>query len=557
MRAEATSDMWWKNAVIYCVDVASFLDSNGDGVGDLDGLTRKIDYLAGLGVTCLWLLPIYPSPERDYGYDVSDYYGVRDEFGSAGDFVELVRTAGERGVRVIADLVVNHTSAEHPWFQAARRGDPRFRDYYVWSEEKPQDIHSGVIFPGKQEGIWSYDRTAKAWYMHRFYDFQPDLNINYSQVRDEIEKVIAYWIEVGLSGFRVDAVPFIIEEVAGEHPAVKDPHDYLRQLADYMSRRRGDAAFLAEANEPLDKIAAFFGERGNQMDMLFNFVANQAMYLSFVRHSAEPLANALGAMPEIPSRSQWAYFVKNHDEESLDKLTDAEREEVFAAFAPRKGMRLYERGIRRRLPSMLDGDRRRMELAYSLLFSFPGTPVLFYGEEIGMAENLALPDRLAVRGPMQWTGEDGGGFSTADPKNWPRGAMADGPFGYRAVNVEDQRHDAHSFLNWMERLIRTRKEWPEFGFGEWRLLGTRNDAVLAHLCTWTGGAVLALHNFSADAQRATVQLPEEATGGRWRRIFATQELGDRDPARDRPDHHLSLELPPYGYAWFGCREGVS
>ncbi len=392
--------------------------------------------------------------------------------------------------------------------------------------------------------------------MHRFYDFQPDLNINNPEVRDEIQKVIGYWIQQGLSGYRVDAVPFIIEEVAGEHPAVKDPHDYLRQLADYMSRRRGDAAFLAEANEPLDAVGAFFGERGNQMDMLFNFIANQAMYLSFVRHEATPLANALEAMPRIPSRSQWAYFVKNHDEETLDKLTDAERAEVFAAFAPREEMRLFGRGIRRRLPGMVDGDRRRMELAYSLLFSLPGTPVLFYGEEIGMGENLSLPDRLAVRGPMQWTAEPGGGFSTADAADWPRAPMPDGPFGYRTVNVEDQRHDPHSFLNWMERAIRTRKEWPDFGWGAWRLLGTRNPAVLAHLASWTGGSVMAFHNFSAEKARATVQLPREATGGRWRRIFAPGEQ-DGEPDRDVPDHHLTLELPPYGYAWYGCREGVA
>jgi len=372
---QATSDLWWKNAIVYCVDVGSYLDTNADGVGDLRGLTQRLDYLAGIGITCLWLQPFYPSPRRDNGYDITDYYAVDPRYGSLGDLVELVRTARERGIRVIADLVVNHTSIDHPWFQAAGDRDSPFHDYYVWSDERPPDAHEGVIFPGSQESIWSYDKRADRWYMHRFYHHQPDLNIANPVVRDEIHKVIGFWLELGLSGFRVDAVPFLIEQEGIASPATGDPHDYLRDLRAFMSRRRGDAVLLAEANEPAEKLALFFGdEHGDQMHVLFSFIGNQAMYLSLVRGDARPMAKALRSLPDPPPGGQWASFVRNHDELSLDKLSDAEREEVFAAFAPDPDMRLYERGIRRRFPSMVAGDRRRMELMYALMFAMPGTP---------------------------------------------------------------------------------------------------------------------------------------------------------------------------------------
>ena len=552
MSLEATSDLWWKNAIVYCVDTQAFLDTNGDGIGDLDGLTQRVDYLAGLGVTCLWLMPIFPSPERDFGYDVSDYYGVGDKYGSLGDLVELVRTARERGIRVIADLVVNHTSIEHPWFQAARAGHPVYRDFYVWTDSKPPNAAKGVIFPGKQESIWSYDRAAKRWYMHRFYPHQPDLNINNPLVRNELHKVIGFWLELGLSGFRVDAVPFLIEQADPDIPAVSDPHEFLRDLHDFSVRRRGDMLLLAEANEPLDKIAGFLGERGDQMDMLFNFVVNQALYLGFVRHDATPVARALRSLPRIPPEAQWANFIKNHDEASLDKLTDAEREEVYAAFAPKSSMRLFDRGIRRRFPTMVGGDRRRVELAYSLLFALPGTPVLFYGEEIGLGENLAMPDREAVRPPMPWANRPAGGFTTADESSLPREIVGDGPFGYRALNVEEQRRDRGSLLNWMEQVIRTRKEWPTIGWGAWQVLGTRNPRVLGHLTTWDGSSVLALHSFSDRPERVTVRVPKDAAKGRWRHILGRE--GADAAALDGGS--LSLELEPYDYHWFGTREGV-
>ena len=551
MSLEATSDLWWKNAIVYCVDVQSFLDSTGDGVGDLDGLTQRIDYLAGIGVTCLWLMPIYPSPERDFGYDVADYYGVAAKYGTLGDLVELVRTARERGIRLIADLVINHTSTDHPWFQAARRSRGSvYHDFYVWADEKPENADEGVIFPGKQRSIWSYDESAKRWYMHRFMPHQPDLNINNPLVRNEIHKVIGFWLALGLSGFRVDAVPFVIEQVGADNPAVADPHDYLRDIRGFAQRRCGDSMLLAEANEPLDRLAAFFGEHGEQMNMLFSFYTNQALMLSFVRGSARPLKDALRALPAIPPEAQWANFIKNHDEATLDKLTDAERDEVFAAFAPDESMRIFGRGIRRRFPSMVDGDRRRLELAYSLLFSLPGTPVLFYGEEIGLGDDPELEGREAVRLPMQWSDAAAGGFSVAPEADMPRKPVRKGPFGYAEVNVERQRDDPESLLNWMERAIRVRKEWPELGWGDWQVLDSDDDGVMVHVATWDGASALAVHNFADRTASVTITLPDDAL--RWRQIFGPPGAG---PARIRGGR-FDIELPPYGYRWFGRKEGA-
>ena len=549
---QAASDVWWKNAIVYCVDVDSFLDTNGDGVGDLQGIARKIDYLAGLGVTCLWLQPFYPSPDRDNGYDVTDYYNVDPRYGSLGDIVELIRTANEHGIRVIADLVVNHTSVDHPWFQAAGERDSPFHDFYVWSDERPPDAEEGVIFPGDQDTIWSYDKRVDRWYMHRFYHHQPDLNINNPLVRNEIHKVIGFWLELGLSGFRVDAVPFLIEQKGHAGPAVEDPHDYLRDLRAFLSRRRGDAVLLAEANEPVDMLADYFGdEHGDQMHLLFDFVGNQALYLSLVRGDARPLAKALRSMPEPPPPGQYARFVRNHDELSLDKLTDAEREEVFGVFAPDPEMRLYERGIRRRLPSMVDGDRARMELMYSLMFSMPGTPVLFYGEEIGMGDDQGLEGRHAVRTAMQWTGEPGAGFSTAPRPAMPRPPVESGRFGYRRVNVERQREQPNSFLNWIERVIRTRREWPEIGLGAWQILPAGDDAVLAHAMSWEGGDVVAIHNVAGRAVPVRVRMPRPVDGPPWRHLLGSRRSSGRPPVEGG---ELELTLGPYEYQWYGRRD---
>jgi maltose alpha-D-glucosyltransferase/alpha-amylase len=541
MGSKAAYDLWWKNAVIYCVDVELFADANGDGVGDFPGLTDKVDYLAGLGVTCIWLMPFYPTPNKDNGYDISDFYGVDPRLGTLGDLVEFLRAARERGIRVIADLVVNHTSDQHPWFQSAR-SDPAspFRDFYVWADEQPEGPKD-VVFPDAEDSNWDYDEVAGKWFLHRFYSHMPDLNIANPRVRDEISKVVGYWLELGLSGFRVDAAPFVIEQTDTEAERLQDPHAFLRDLRAFLNRRRGDAILLAEANLPPDDQRRFFGdEGGDEMHMLFNFLLNQRMFLALVRQDPAPIVTGLRELPPVPDTNQWANFVKNHDELTLDKLSDDEREEVFAALAPDPDMRSFGRGIRRRVPPMLDGDRDRIELLYSLVFTLPGSPLLLYGEEIGLGDNQAVEGRGAVRVAMQWTAGPNGGFTTGDPAV---PVVADGPFAPEHVNVAAQRRDPGSLLNWTERAIRTRKELPELGWGAWRVLATDHPGVLAHRCDWQGRGVVVLHNLHPDPAEVTAELGDDVEAGHpMADLFA-------DRRYDRATTGEPLALDRFGYRW--------
>jgi glycosidase len=427
MTDKATSDLWWKNAVIYCADVATWLDSDGDGIGDLAGLTRRLDYLWGLGVNTLWLMPFYPSPLGDDGYDITDYYVVDPRFGTLGDFVEMIRTADNLGIRVLIDLVLSHTSSRHPWFQRARhdRGS-RYRDYYRWSDTK-QSEPSEVAFPGEQTSTWTYDDVAGQWYMHRYYDFMPDLNIT-------------------------------------------DPD-----------------------------------------------------------------------VPRHPPQAQFANFCRHHDELNLGLLSDSEREEVFAAFAPEVEHRVYGRGIRRRLAPMLGNDQQRIRLALALTMALPGTPVLLYGDEIGMGEDLSLSGRLAVRNPMQWSPEQAGGFSTSDALYRP--AHAEGPYGYRTVNVADQRHDPGSLHSWVAQAIRVRRESPELGWGKWRTLDVDDPHVLAIETRWRDDRTVTLHNLSAEP--AKVRLPDDAEEPGHGQPMR-QMLGDTDPPY-RPGEEITLGR--YGFRW--------
>jgi trehalose synthase len=518
MKLALTSDLWWKTAVVYCLDVETYADGNGDGCGDFRGLIQNIDHLARLGVTCLWLMPFFPSPDRDDGYDITDFYGVDPRLGTPGDVVELVRTARDRGMRVIADLVVNHTSDQHPWFVEARssRDSPK-RDWYIWSDEEPPDAAEGVVFPDQESSTWEYDRKTEQYFFHQFYKHQPDLNVANPEVRDEIARIMGYWMELGLSGFRVDAVPFLLDTKRQQDKVgLPDPHDYLADLAAFLRRRNGEAILLGEVNLPYPDMMSFFGVRDgggttDELTMCFDFIGMQMMYLSLARADAEPLADALRQRPDPPEDGHWATFVRNHDELTLDKLTDSQRQEVFAAFGPKEDMQVYGRGIRRRLPPMLDGDLARMKMVYSLLFALPGTPVMFYGEEIGMGENLAIEGRFAVRTPMQWTPEPSGGFSTADPETFPA-PVTDGRFGPKQVNVQDQRRDPESLLNWIRRLVDGYRDCPELAWGASTVLdpGTEARSVLAHQCTADGRTVLALHNFADAEVEAAVLLPELA-----------------------------------------------
>jgi maltose alpha-D-glucosyltransferase/alpha-amylase len=547
-------DLWYKNAVFYCLDVGTFMDANGDGIGDFEGLLRRLDYLAGLGINCLWLQPFQPSPNHDDGYDTADYYAVDAHHGSLGDFAEFTQQARQRGIRVIIDLVINHTSDKHPWFQAARKDEnSRFRHYYYWSKKKPPGADKGMVFPGVQKTTWSYDKEARAYYHHRFYSFQPDLNTENPAVQEEIRKIMGFWLALGVTGFRVDAVPFIIETVPkadfhrlhrpgssnAKHPQMR--FSYLRELHDFLQWRTGDGILLAEANILPKENLNYFGPEGDRMHMILNFQVNQSMFYAMASGDCRPLMKALDTTRMRPELSQWGIFLRSHDELDLGRLTETQRQRVFEEFGPEPKMQLYGRGIRRRLASMVGGDPRRMELAASLLFALPGTPVMRYGDEIGMGDDQDLPDRKAVRTPMQWTRDKHGGFSTGNRIELP--AIAKGPFACHQVNVADQRRDPGSLLNKYERFIRTRKECPEFGWGDHQELATGSQNVLAVRCEWRNNAVLSVHNFSSEAREVRLKVPKSEN-------LPLTNLLDPDHSPPHPKGLHRITLPPYGYRWY-------
>jgi len=530
-------DLWYKNAVIYCLNVETYIDSNGDGVGDFVGLTGKLAYLAGLGVTCLWLLPFYGSPNRDDGYDVSNYYAVHPRTGTFGDFVEFMNQAEQLGLRVICDLVVNHTSDQHPWFKAARR-DPSspFRPYYVWSKTRPRTWNQGMVFPGVQNATWTRDRVAGEYYFHRFYDFQPDFDTHNPAVKAEISRIMGFWLQLGVSGFRMDAVPFLIERKGARVKPTRD-YELLHEMRDFLQWRLRDGVLLAEANVPPHESLHYFGERGDRLQMMLNFWVNQRIFYTLATGDAGPLRQALLDTAARPEACQWGIFLRAHDELDLGRLTARQRVRVFAAFAPEPRMLLYDRGIRRRLAPMLGNDRRRIELANSLLFTLPGTPIVRYGDEIGMGDDLDLPERYSVRTPMQWSSQAHGGFTTA--RRPIRRVIDDEVFGYSRVNVADQRRDPNSLLNWTERIIRTRKECPEIGWGDWHLLPRLPAHVLGIRYDWNGRTTIALHNFLDRRQSVTVAI--EGCGMLVNLLTADTSAAD--------DGRHRIELEPYGYQW--------
>lgn len=537
-------DLWYKNAVIYCVDVETFMDSNGDGIGDFAGLADRLDHVEALGATCIWLLPFYPTPNRDNGYDITDFYGVDPRLGTLGDFVAFTHAAHDRGLRVVIDLVANHTSIDHPWFQEARR-DPnsRYRNWYVWSKEKPKNIHEGTVFPGVQDTTWTYDEAAQAWYMHRFYKHQADLNIANPEVREELEKVMGFWLQLGVSGFRLDAVPFLIEYrgVPEDVRPKDDPHLYLNELRSFVSWRRAEAMLLAEANITMDQVLEYFGPSGDRLHMIFNFMLNQHLFLSLARHDAEPIRRVMAQTPAIPLKSQWASFLRNHDEIDLGRLQDAERDEVFSAFGPAPEMQAYQRGIRRRLAPMLGGDQRRLKQAFSLMFALPGTPVLWYGDEIGMGDDLSLPERNSVRTPMQWADERNAGFSTAPSEKLVRPVVSDGAFDYRRVNIAAQRDLDGSLMSTVQRLVRTRRGCPEIGWGRCQVLETTETSVLALRYDWREETILILHNLADHAVEVQLSLNEVS---RLRPLFCDED------DRAMRDASEPIHLSAYGYRWF-------
>jgi maltose alpha-D-glucosyltransferase/alpha-amylase len=536
------NDLWYKNAIIYCLSVSTYMDANGDGVGDFRGLMNRLDYLQGLGVTAIWLMPFQPSPCRDDGYDVADYYSVDPRYGTLGDFVEFTHGCKQRGIRVLIDLVVNHTSDKHPWFQEAR-SDPKsmYRDWYVWSKKKPKHADDGVVFPGVQKSTWNYDKFARAWYFHRFYDFEPDLNTSNPIVQAEILKIMGFWIQLGVSGFRMDAVPFVIAEKGADVTLPTEQYEMLRTFREFLSWRQGDAIILAEANVVPKTDMEYFGASGERMQMMFNFAVNQHLFYALATGDSRPLTKALKATQISEATAQWGQFLRNHDELDLGRLTNEQRQAVFAAFGPDDDMQLYGRGIRRRLAPMLQGDRRRLELAYSIMMSLPGTPVLRYGDEIGMGDNLRLSERNCARTPMQWSTEPQGGFTTSEKPILP--VICGGAYGFEHINVAQQRHDPDSLMNWMERIIRMRKEAPEIGWGEFSILQTRKPEVLALRYDWRNNSVVTVHNLGAIPQEFWFEVGVQDSDS-----LVNLLSGDNSTADPSGKHCLLLE--PYGYRWF-------
>jgi maltose alpha-D-glucosyltransferase/alpha-amylase len=537
-------DLWYKNGVIYCLSVGTYMDANGDGVGDFKGLLRRLDYLDGLGITAIWLMPFQPSPGKDDGYDISDYYGVDPRYGTLGDFVEFAHGCKQRGIRVIIDLVVNHTSDQHSWFKDARSSkDSAHRDWYVWSDSRPANANSGMVFPGVQKSTWTRDKEAGAWYFHRFYDFQPDLNTSNPHVQAEILKIMGFWIQLGVSGFGMDAVPFVIATKGAKVRKPVEQYDMLRSFREFLQWRQGDAIILAEANVLPETDMEYFGRDGDRMHLMFNFHVNQHLFYALASADTRPLAKALAATKPRPRAEQWGLFLRNHDELDLGRLTKPQRAAVFKAFGPDKNMQLYDRGIRRRLGPMLGGDRRRLELAYSLMCTLPGTPVIRYGDEIAMGDNLDLPERNCARTPMQWSTEPHAGF-TEDDKG-PSRVIDKGPYGFEHVNVAKQRRDPNSMLNWTERIIRMRKEVPEVGWGDFKVIAARDPAVLVIRYDWRNNSVLFVHNMHEQPREISF-----ATGlpGEIGKLLVNLLSEDHSHADERGGHTLMLE--GYGYRWY-------
>jgi maltose alpha-D-glucosyltransferase/alpha-amylase len=538
------NDLWYKNAIIYCLSVSTYMDANGDGIGDFPGLMRRLDYLHGMGVTALWLMPFQTSPCRDGGYDVSDYYNVDSRYGTLGDFVEFTRGCKQRGMRVLIDLVVNHTSNEHPWFQeACRNPQSRYRDWYIWSKKKPKNAASGVVFPGVQKSTWSYEKAAKAWYFHRFYDFQPDLDTSHPEVQAEILKIMGFWLQLGVDGFRMDAVPFVIAKKGPDLSRAVERYDMLRSFSEFLTWRKEGAIILGEANVLPRTDLEYFGRFGERLQMMFNFEVNQHLFYALASSDSRSLIKAMQDTKPRPATAQWGQFLRNHDELDLGRLTSKQRESVFRAFGPEKNMQLYQRGIRRRLAPMLQGDRRHLELAYSLMMTLPGTPVIRYGDEIGMGDDLSLRERNCARTPMQWSNEPNGGFTKSSRPILP--VISHGAYGFDHVNVAAQRRDPNSLLNWMERIVRMRKEVPEIGWGDFSFIDTGSPQVLAMRYDWRDNSVIFIHNLSADPREVSfaVRASDQESS------VLVNLLSDNHSYPKKKSRHRIL-LEPYGYRWF-------
>jgi maltose alpha-D-glucosyltransferase/alpha-amylase len=534
--------LWYKDAIFYEVNVRGFYDADGDGNGDLRGLTEKLDYLAELGVTCLWLMPILGSPLKDDGYDVSNYHHIHSAFGATEDFETLTRAAHDRGIRIIFDLVVNHTSDQHPWFQEARkdRHSPK-RDYYVWSDDPERYRDVRIIFKDTEVSNWTWDNVAKQYYWHRFYSHQPDLNYDNPAVHREVLDIMAFWLDRGIDGFRVDAIPYLYEREGTSCENLPETHAFCKEIRRFVDRHYPGTLLLAEANMWPQDLLPYFGV-GDEFHMAFNFPLMPRMFMAIRREQAWPILEIMDQVPTIPPTCQWALFLRNHDELTLEMVTDEERDYMYREYAkdPRARLNL---GIRRRLAPLVDNDRRQMELLYSLLLTLPGSPVLYYGDEIGMGDNIYLGDRNGVRTPMQWSGDRNAGFSRADPQRLYQAVLLDPIYHYQSINVEAQLRAPTSRLQWLRRLIRVRKKYPVFGRGSLKFVPCENRRVVAYLRQYQGQTVLIVNNLSCFAQPAELEL--RGFEG-W---IPIEMLGNHafPPVTERP---YLLTLSPHSFFWF-------
>jgi maltose alpha-D-glucosyltransferase/alpha-amylase len=547
---------WYKRALFYEVLVRGFHDSNGDGTGDLPGLTSRLDYLQWLGIDCIWLLPIYASPLRDGGYDIADFTSILPEYGILGDFVELVDQAHERGMRVIADLVMNHTSDAHPWFQASRTDpDGPFGDFYVWSDTDERYADARVIFVDTEQSNWTYDPVRGQYYWHRFFSHQPDLNYENPKVQDTMLEVLRFWLDLGIDGFRLDAVPYLYEREGTNCENLKETHEYLKRVRTEIDRLYPDRVLLAEANQWPADVVEYFGDPtvgGDECHMAFHFPLMPRIFMAVRREQRYPISEIMGHTPDIPASCQWGIFLRNHDELTLEMVADDERDYMYAEYAKDPRMKANI-GIRRRLAPLLDNDRNQLELFTALLLSLPGSPVMYYGDEIGMGDNIWLGDRDGVRTPMQWTPDRNAGFSTCDPQRLYLPLNMDPIYGYQALNVEAQQRNSGSLLHWTKRMIEIRKRHPVFGLGAFEELNSSNPSVLAFVREYTGPVelegvdlsdhILCVNNLSRFPQ------PVELDLRRFKGITPVECMGGVifPPIGDLP---YLLTLPGHGFYWF-------
>ncbi len=541
--AIATDPLWYKDAIIYQLHVKSFFDGNNDGIGDFAGLISKLNYVAELGVNTIWLLPFYPSPLLDDGYDISDYRNVHADYGTLGDFRHFIRQAHARGIRVIIELVVNHTSDRHPWFQRARHakvGSP-WRNYYVWSENDQKYAGTRIIFVDSERSNWAWDPEVGAYYWHRFYSHQPDLNFDNPQVLKSVKSVMRFWLQLGVDGLRLDAVPYLVEREGTTNENLPETHAILKRFRAEVDRAFPGRMLLAEVNQWPEDTKDYFGD-GDECHMAFHFPLMPRMYMAIAREDRFPISDIMRQTPSIPETCQWAVFLRNHDELTLEMVTDSERDYLWQTYASDRRARL-NLGIRRRLAPLLERDRRRVELMNSLLLSMPGTPVIYYGDEIGMGDNIHLGDRNGVRTPMQWSPDRNGGFSRADPAALVLPPIMDPVYGYDAVNVEAQSRDPHSVLNWMRRMLAVRRRHGAFGRGTTTLLYPTNRKILAYLREYQDDVLLCVANLAHSPQAVELELSQFA--GR-----VPVELNAGTPFPPIGELTYLLTLPPYGFYWF-------